>query len=108
MTLVGVKVQVAPAGLQLVTERATALLYPWRDVAVTVELAGLPWVMVTEDGLAESEKLGGVVTVSPTDVVWSPELPEIVGGARVPVRRRSADIGGHCQHRGDRSVCEAA
>ena len=49
------KEQVAPDG-QFVTESVTALLYPPVDVTVIVELTGLPWVIVTEDGLAEIVK----------------------------------------------------
>ena len=61
------KEQVTPDG-QFVTESVTALLYPAVDVTVIVELAGLPWVIVTEDGLAEIEKSGAVI-VNETDVV---------------------------------------
>ncbi len=61
------KEQVAPAG-QFVTESVTALLYPAVDATVMVELAGLPWLIVTEDGLAEIEKFGAVI-VKETAVV---------------------------------------
>ena len=67
---------------QFVTESVTALLYPAVDVTVIVELAGLPWVIVTEDGLAEIEKSGAVI-VNETDVVCVPALPETVSG-KVP------------------------
>ena len=64
VTVAGVNVQVAG---QFVTDRVTGLLYPDADVTVIVELAGLPCVTVTEDGLAEREK-SGAVTVSETVV----------------------------------------
>jgi len=35
-------------------------------VTVIVELAALPWVTVTDEGEAESEKLGGGVIVKET------------------------------------------
>jgi predicted ThiF/HesA family dinucleotide-utilizing enzyme len=68
VTEVGMKEQVAPDG-QFVTKSVTALLYPAVDVTVVVELAGLPCVIVTEDGLVEIKKFGAAVIVNETVVV---------------------------------------
>ena len=66
VTEVGLKEQLAPDG-QFVTESITGLLYPAVDVIVTV--GWHTWVTVTEDGLAEIEKLGALLIVNETDVV---------------------------------------
>jgi hypothetical protein len=67
VTGLALKAQFAESG-QLVTESVTALFYPAVEVTVTVELAELPCVMATEDGLADSEKFGAVI-VNETAVV---------------------------------------
>src|SRR5438045_1108115 len=46
---------VAPGG-QPVTVKSTLLLNPFRAVAVTVEAPDAPWVSVTDEGEAETEK----------------------------------------------------
>jgi hypothetical protein len=55
VTDAGLSAHVVDAG-QPLTVRATELLNPFREVIVTVEGAPLPCTIVTEEGLAESEK----------------------------------------------------
>jgi len=54
---VGFSAQVVDAG-QPPTVRSTALLNPFMDVTVIVEPPELPWVIVSDEGFAESEKSG--------------------------------------------------
>jgi hypothetical protein len=57
VTDVGLTAQVVDAG-QPLTVRPTELLNPFREVTVMVAGAALPCAIVTEEGLAESEKSG--------------------------------------------------
>jgi hypothetical protein len=54
--------QVAPVG-QLVTLRATLPLNPFNAVTVTVDVVVPPWVTVTDDGAAATEKSGAGAVV---------------------------------------------
>ena len=57
VTEVGFSAHIVDAG-QPLTVRATELLNPLREVTVAVEVAALPWGIVSAEGLAESEKSG--------------------------------------------------
>ena len=78
VTEVGLNEQLAPVG-QPETARLTALLNPFWEVTVTVEVPWLPCVSVSEVGLVEIEKFGAV-TVNVTLVEWvsEPLVPVIV------------------------------
>jgi hypothetical protein len=79
----GLNAAVTPDG-KPVAERETALLNPPEGVLVMVEVPVLPWITVTVEGDAESEKLGVVplVIVSEKDVVsmTPPPMPVTVTG----------------------------
>ena len=60
------KLQEVPG--QGTTDSVTALLYPPVEATVIVELAALPCVIVTDDGLAESEKSGDAVPPHPVNL----------------------------------------
>ena len=79
--LTGLNDPVAPAG-RPVTLRLTALLKPFCGVTVIVVVALPPCVALTDDGLADSAKSAGPVTVSVTVVVWvsAPLVPVTVSG----------------------------
>ena len=67
VTLVGVRLQVRPAGLSAEV-RATAWLNVPTDVTVIVEVPATPAFAVTEVGLAESWKSADVLIVTVTTV----------------------------------------
>jgi hypothetical protein len=72
VTEVGDTVQVAFVGQPETTARLTALLNPFWEVTVTVEVPWLPCASVREVGLAEIEKSGLAppFTTSVTVVEW--------------------------------------
>lgn len=61
------KLQSALLG-QFGTDKVTALLYPADEATVIVELAALPCVTLTWDGLAETEKSGDAAVPHPVNL----------------------------------------